>query len=725
MPAPSTTPDDRSRAERVIEAMSVGYLTLDAAWRVTQVNAEAVSLLGRPGGELVGGVLWDLFPDAVGSDFETAYRRAVATGRTETFDAFYPAPLDAWYEVRAIPEAGGLALYFLDVTARRDAERTARHRGERLAAVGEVALALADAQDMTDLVTTMAERGLGALGADGGAVAVPDPDDPGALLSYITSSYGPGAQASFGRLTVDAALPVCEAYTTGRRVLVPDLEAALAYSPLMADVVASTGSPVYVSLPLRAAGQVIGVLTAGWEQPQPFDDEQLELVETYAAQCAQALQRLRARDLEQAATAAARRSAEQQAALVALAMTLEGTATAADVLEVVGSRAVALLGAQDAVLCLAGPTAVRALTTTETDGRPLTQESRLPADLALPMVDTAVTGTPHHFGDRAEVLARFPAVAGTYAATRTRASAAVPLRAGGTVTGSLAVAFDHDRAWVPAERDLLDAVAALTGQALERISARDAERTATRAVAQLAETLQRSLLSSPPQPHQLEVVVRYAPAASEAEVGGDWYDAFVTSEGTASLVVGDVTGHDRHAAAAMAQLRNLLRGIGYAVGQPPAAVLSTLDRALGDLSVDAMATVVLVQAQQSAEQEQRGAHGLHWANAGHLPPLLVAPDGTPGYLLTEPELMLGVDPSGSRTDHHVVLEPGATLLLFTDGLVERRGAHLQAGLDWLARAVGELVHLPLDELCDAVLGQVGSRVEDDVVVLAVRPVPPG
>ena len=101
-------------------------------------------------------------------------------------------------------------------------------------------------------------------------------------------------------------------------------------------------------------------------------------------------------------------------------------------------------------------------------------------------------------------------------------------------------------------------------------------------------------------PEHLQVAVRYQPAAEGAKIGGDWYDSFRLPDGRITVVVGDVTGHDRHAAAGMSQIRNLLRGISYALLKPPARVLSALNEAMNGLSVDVLATVVLAQIDESS-----------------------------------------------------------------------------------------------------------------------------
>jgi serine phosphatase RsbU (regulator of sigma subunit) len=228
--------------------------------------------------------------------------------------------------------------------------------------------------------------------------------------------------------------------------------------------------------------------------------------------------------------------------------------------------------------------------------------------------------------------------------------------------------------------------------------------------------LQRSLLTEPPEAGHLQVAVRYLPAASLAQVGGDWYDAFLLGDGRMALVIGDVTGHDRHAAAAMAQVRNVLRGVAHSKRESPAAVLSALDRALLDLQVATLATGVLA----TVEQGETGDRLLRWSNAGHPPPLLIDPDGTVTVLEREPDLLLGVDPSAPRCDHTQLLAPGSTVFLYTDGLVERRGAVLDEGTAWLVGALARWAHLPLEELCDRLLAELDGAVDDDVAVLAVR-----
>ncbi len=340
----------------------------------------------------------------------------------------------------------------------------------------------------------------------------------------------------------------------------------------------------------------------------------------------------------------------------------------------------------------------------------------LPQDAPLPMIAAATGGGALFLTDRATTLAHFPMVADLYERAGTEASAAVPLTSGDQLLGSLSVAFDRAHAWRPEDRRLLEALASLTAQALGRIRAQRAEQTAALAVRRMAETLQRSLLSAPPAALGFEVAVRYQAAAEEAQVGGDWHDAFERRDGVLTLVVGDVAGHDRAAAAAMAQCRNVLRGVAQTLPSSPAAVLTAFDDALAALHVDVIATAVLCQVRRCAD----GGALLTWSNAGHPPPVLLLPDGSCRLLDTAPDLLLGMDPSSVRSDAELVLPPDSLLVLYTDGLVERRKQDLDVGLTALLDSVRTLVGVHPELVCDVLLQQLGGTADDDVAVLALR-----
>ena len=547
--------------ERVMESMATAFLAIDEQWRFTYVNAEAERVLGRRRDDLVGGVVWELFPAAVGSAFEQAYRHTMATGEPATFEAYYPAPLDAWYEVRAWRNLDGLAVYFLDVTARRRLQEQNETETSRARLLGRV---------MDDLLGTVdpaeAARRLAAL-------VVPDLAD----WAVVTLTGDEGIAGSRrGLVEVAAAhrdparLTEVEHYAVAR---MPDLQSL----SLVADAMEAARPQVMQE---DAAARLVAMLPPG-----PGRDL------------------LRGLDPQSVA-----------------------------VLPLVGSRgAVGLLS-----LCLDaghGP-----------------------------------------FGDEALVTASH-------------------------VAGRAGLALDNARLYRQQRR--------------------------------LAEGLQRSMLTEPVVPDHLDVAVRYVAAAESAQVGGDWYDVFPQpgpgADGTV-VAIGDVLGHDTEAAAAMGQLRSMLRGIAVHSGAGPAELLHGLDRAMTTLALSTTATVVVARFTPSAPDGADGSHEapawLEWANAGHPPPLVVRASGRVEPLDEDaPELLLGVVPDVARVQRRVALEQGATVLLFTDGLVERRGQSIDDGLALLRATLATLAaeRLPLEELCDRLMAELlDPTPTDDVALVAVR-----
>jgi PAS domain S-box-containing protein len=232
----------------------------------------------------------------------------------------------------------------------------------------------------------------------------------------------------------------------------------------------------------------------------------------------------------------------------------------------------------------------------------------------------------------------------------------------------------------------------------------------------IAETLQRSLLPERLPPIEgLEMAARYLPGARGAAIGGDWYDVLERPDGRVALVVGDVAGHGLRAAASMGQLRNAFRAYGM-VEASPAEVVARINRLVMSGVEQVMATVLyLVLDRETGE--------VSFSAAGHPPPLVITPDG-PHYLEGGRSVPIGAaDPAVFR-ESTAILQPGSSLLLYTDGLVERRDTPLEERLDQLAAAARD-AGSDLNGLCEDVLAAVLGHAEpgDDVALLAVRPLP--
>lgn len=541
-----------AKSARVLESMTAGFLSLDREWNITFLNAEGERILDRPRGELLGRTLWEAFPATVGTVFETNYRKAVAQDTPITFEAHYPAPLNAWYEVRAWPNPDGLTLYFLDISPRRSAQERADQASQHAALLADVASDLAMTMDADDAAERLARLIIPAL-SDWCIVSLVDGGErarPGVAVRDV------------GWWHADAAMrQTTERYAGLRQAALEDHS--------MVNRALRSGEPVVV--PDGAAATITSVLKPG---------EAREL-------CAQ-----------------------------------------------------------------------------------LAPES----------------------------------------------TAAFPLRARGRTLGLLSIYNGAARgAFSDAELATLTDVAIRAGLALDNLRLYSQQRL-------LAEDLQRSLLTAPPRPDHMQIAVRYEPAVEAAQVGGDWYDAFLQPDGASVLVIGDVVGHDTAAAAAMGQLRSLLRGIAAHTGAGPADVLRGVDQAMQTLQIDTTATAVVARIEQNEEQRARGVTWLRWSNAGHPPPMVINPDGTVVVLSgIEADLLLGIDPSSRRIESEVALDRGSTVLLYTDGLVERRGQSLDEGLTRLRDLLIDLSALPLDELCDRILRRMApDRTEDDIALVAVR-----
>ena len=302
----------------------------------------------------------------------------------------------------------------------------------------------------------------------------------------------------------------------------------------------------------------------------------------------------------------------------------------------------------------------------------------------------------------------------------------LPLRIGRRPLGSLTVGWERPRTLEAGDVQVVEAFAAQCAQALDRVSRRETERRHADTTRSLAETLQRSLLTGPPQLDDLDIAVRYRPAAREVQIGGDWYDAFLSSAGDVTVVVGDVSGHDCTAGAIAGQLRSMLRGVASALDhRGPERVLAGLDRALAESGIDTLATAVVARVEDPPAPAPEGHRVLRWSNAGHPPPLLVASDGRAALLTRPADLLLGVDPAAPRRPHTVALGPGDTVLLYTDGLVERRDATLDQGFDRLLALAGDLAGEPVHEFCDQVLARLQPELTDDIALLALRVREPG
>ena len=286
-----------------------------------------------------------------------------------------------------------------------------------------------------------------------------------------------------------------------------------------------------------------------------------------------------------------------------------------------------------------------------------------------------------------------------------QALAIIPLAAD-DITGVVAVSYPNVRIFADDEMGLLLTIAALASRALARGRRYDAEH-------KTAVAFQRAALPDElPAVDGLTVAARYRPATRRATVGGDWYDVLLLDERRVVLVVGDVVGHGMVAAAAMGRLRTAFQVIAR-LSNDPGVMLSALGQQVDSIPDAFCTTVVCV-----VVDLETGA--MHWCRAGHPPPVLLRADGA--ELLDQrglPPLGLVID--AAPPVHERRLEPGDRLVLYTDGIVERRGEAIDEGFRRLTVVTEDLSDLQPGELSDALVeALVSGEQADDLAVLVVQ-----
>ncbi|GHA11872.1 PP2C family protein-serine/threonine phosphatase [Streptomyces echinoruber] len=232
---------------------------------------------------------------------------------------------------------------------------------------------------------------------------------------------------------------------------------------------------------------------------------------------------------------------------------------------------------------------------------------------------------------------------------------------------------------------------------------------------QIALTLQEAMLASPDLVQHPDIAVRYLPAVGSLNVCGDWYDVIDLPDGRFAVSVGDVVGHGLEAAAVMGMLRSALSAA-LRTAEKPARSLEVLSRyALG---VEGALTTTVVNAVIHTHE-----HLIAYSSAGHPPPVLLRADGTCDLLDRATDPPLGTQPEHlPRSEEQVRYTGGDTLVLYSDGLIERRDEDIDVGLRRLCDAVSRYAHLSPEHLTDALLARFGvsGGARDDIALIAVR-----
>jgi integral membrane sensor domain MASE1/GAF domain-containing protein/anti-sigma regulatory factor (Ser/Thr protein kinase) len=651
-----------------------------------------------------------LFLRSVGDLGQFGLVAAEAIGRTGSAWAAIPFP--GTWSVR-----GGLWCCFLDsqafdlahqdaLTAYADSlgqalERVRaqdEERRGRVAAESRTALvsALVRAESVGDVAEIIAVHGCRATGCDrallavvewGGQLSVFEPHEDHDGEVVVRQQRGPEARTA----EIAAAVAGEARFVDDVRALTDEEREAVGQ-----DVAA------FASVPLVDPDddETLGVLAFTWRTPQRLRRPRRDLALSVAGKVAETLQRIRAQESE-------RLLQYQAAQLGLLTSALARASTTTDMGDIVSGRADAAFAAQRAWMRILDES-TGLLMVVGSASADAGLRAAAPVDGTTPGGRAALTRAPVYLDSRERMAALFPAVT-LDGLPGTHAVAAFPLFDHGRVAGTLTLAFEPRVPFGEAECNTLETFAVVLGQTLERVRL-------TEHSEGVAITLQHAMLGRPDAVDAVAVSTAYRPADERLQVGGDWYDVIDLSGSRVGLVVGDVVGHHLEAAATMGQLRAALRALAVVL-EDPAAVVRALERLVAH--DDAARSSTLLYAVLDPERQT-----LRYCATGHPPPLLVHQDGRCEFLSGGRGAPLGSFRPSEPQAATATLPLGSTLVLYTDGLVERRREVLDTGLDRLAALAPLIAATPVGDLADTLLDAMiaGTR-EDDVAVLVARSAP--
>ena len=522
-----------------------------------------------------------------------------------------------------------------------------------------------------------------------------------------THGLHPDMAGKWSSFQIDDLTPAGEAFRTGTPVIVSDgVQLGLRY-PTLRDTVPNSRS--VVCLPLNAGQKPLGVMSLSFGHYWVPGPRELDFLSTFSDACAQALRRIHA-------TEAAHEKAAQLAFLAEasgeLASSLDYRATLAQVAKL----AVRTLADWCAVAILQDDK-LTALAVEHVDPAKVAWawelQERYPPDPAATVgaPNVARTGVSELFAEITDEML----VAGARDAEHLRlarelnlnSALIVALAARGRVLGTITlIRAGGGRQFGESDLTVAEDLGRRAGLAIDNALL-------YRQTQDVALQLQRAVL-----PDSLDsivgwqIAVHYSPGG-HAEVGGDFYDAVPLAGGALAVVIGDVMGHGLAAAAAMAHMRAAIRAY-LSIDPDPAIVVGKLDTMFLRLGINQLVSLVYGVIDPLAGQ-------LHLLSAGHHPPLLIGPDGRTRFAQSRPQRILGAGPV-QRHASTVQLEPDCTVLLYTDGLIERREEDLTAGSARLKAHALLLAREPLsaalDELVDILRSETGT---DDVTAIALRP----
>lgn len=689
----------------IVEALGDGFIRTDANGTILEVNDAFCRMVGYDADDVIG--LASPHPWWRDDEADRALEGALVSLRDH-------AHRRAGFEGDLVGHDGGRLHVAADLAALRSSD------GDVVGFVGTIkdVSERAAADELAERLTSLTEQLAPQLREDevldvilDGVFDAVEPKGVGLLLpTEDGTALSPRRHRGLGwsedepPLPLDADLPPTRAFREGTAFFFADRDRMLEEFPDVRPLLNERDHHARASLPLRGRHGPTAVLHLLFPSSRSFTRRQRSFLRDIADRCGLALERA---GLYEAQRRDAERARELQLAFAELA----GVATPAAVAHIVLHQAVPALGGRAGSISLLDEarTELRLLSHAGFDEGSAGGWDVLPIGARLPGTDAVRERTPIYLEDRGSIAERYPDQVEMSRDAGDRAWAALPLMHGVQPIGLLFVNFAAPQPFDDPQRLSLETMADRAASAIDRARKYTHEH-------DVAVTLQHSLLPADlvSRP-SVEIATRYEAGAEGLDVGGDWYDAIGLPDGRIALTVGDVVGRGLAAAATMGHLRSALRALALR-GAGPSDVLQGLDEFAQAASGTHMATVAYAELQPTTGE-------LAYACAGHPPPVLLPRSGHPRLLEDGRSPILEVQPGAEpRPSATVHMSEGDAIVLYTDGLTERRDEPLETGLHRLLEALAAAGGSEPEAICDLLLQRVaspGSRV-DDVALLCAR-----
>jgi PAS domain S-box-containing protein len=597
-------------------------------------------------------------------------------------------------------------LFEMEQAARETAEQSSAALG-RLA---RITIALSGAAAVDDVGAVMVQGGVDDLNAQSGYFAIVD-EERDELVMRAESGYPDWIVRRYGRVPLSAGVPATEAIRTNTAIFIESAGDRATRYPHFED---DPAHAAFVVVPMLLAEGTRAVVAFGFTEPRTFNDAERNYMAAVVNACEQALRRTVAFEAELSSRARLRtllESSEQLSALDDPERVVDTIANLAA--QRIGSWAVVTRVLPDSTLertvCthrnpMLSPVVRRAMDGLTDGGASV----RHVLDTGEPLVFQGLTD------EAAQKLQLNEQVRADLHTIGYEACMLVPITVAGRRLAVLMIGDDKPGGISNADLELALDLGRRGASALERARLFQASLQRFEAEHRIVEILQRTIVPEQlPELPGIQIAAAYRPAEVDVDVGGDWYDAFVTPDGAIVMVVGDVAGHGINAASLMGRMRNALRAYAFE-DSDPASILLRLHKLMRAQEEDSMVTAFVAR-------HDPATHRMSWSRAGHPPPLLVTPGGQARFLDDVNGAPLGTMAREYRTAH-AQLDPGALMVCYTDGLVERRDCVLDEGLAWLAAQVMEHSTEPIDALCNKLVDEpfVPHPAPDDMCIVAMR-----